>query len=546
MEPSQDNQNNPDQPATPASPTDSLVASVPGSSTDRQKPAPAHDVASRRANDRFEIFEKVAMERLHAGTDSTKAARFLPLPVRLTIIAVAGISVLGVIWSVVARIPVQVNGTAAFVPPGGVESLNAPTSGILYFQVSGLGPVTLPVKQRQSNQMLRDFWLNQARVFTSQVNSSSILESLVEAALVPATGENLLLPEDVTYSRESGRARQEPRLSYPGGTVIARIENQSARQELNAALLGTLPAYGFQRQQRLDSLARAKQLGKLTQLQSDQRTTLLNEISERRKLYARYVGLWKQGYLPGTTVLEEKSRINTLEGQLLSADSTQVNTRISQNDQLQVAEQAVVSNIDSLNKLETQLNSFLDATTVFAPVNGFYFLTRNFFNDSIVQTGDELVTFTRTPPFLPSVIPVFLDPSAAQQVSEGMKVLVTPTGISRAQFGGIPGIVIEVSKMPLQNDGLLGAVGSRGLASTIQRVISFPYLVRVRLEQESPDQCRGSSSFNCFRWSSRRLPPHPVRLATLADVQITTISRRPIDFVMPILRRTLGFVVDNK
>ena len=545
MEPSQDNQNYPGQPATPELPADSLVASVPGSSTDRQKPAPAHDVASHRANDRFEIFEKVAMERLHAGTDATRAARFLPLPVRLTVIAAAGISVLGVIWSVVARIPVQVNGMAAFVPLGGLESLNAPTSGILHFQISGLGPDTLPIKQRQSNQLLRDFWLNQARVFTSRVNSSFTLESLVEAALVPATGESLML-EGVNYSRERGSARQPLILSYSGGTILARITNQSANQELNSALLGTVPTDRLQRQQRLERLARAKQLGEISQQQSDQRTTLLKELSDRRELYARYVGLWKQGYLPGTTVLEEQSRINTLEGQLLSADSTQVNTRISQNDQLEEAKQAEVSNIDSLNKLQTQLISFLDATTVFAPVNGFYILSHNFFNGNIVRKDDELITFTRTPPSLPSVIPVFLDNSAAQQVSEGMKVLVTPTGISRAQFGGIPGIVIELNKLPVENDGLLGAVGSRGLTSKIQQVIPSPYLIRVRLEQESPDQCRGSSSFNCYRWSSRRLPPHPVRLATLADVQITTISRRPIDFVMPILRRKLGLVVDNK
>jgi hypothetical protein len=37
-----------------------------------------------------------------------------------------------------------------------------------------------------------------------------------------------------------------------------------------------------------------------------------------------------------------------------------------------------------------------------------------------------------------------------------------------------------------------------------------------------------------------------VRLATLADVQITTTYRRPIEFVVPTLSKALGLVVDNK
>jgi hypothetical protein len=127
-----------------------------------------------------------------------------------------------------------------------------------------------------------------------------------------------------------------------------------------------------------------------------------------------------------------------------------------------------------------------------------------------------------------------------------MKVLVTPKGISRAQYGGIPGRVIEVNKLPLQGDGLLGAVGSRALVNPIQQITLTPYLARVQLEQTTPDRCRSGSSYDCYRWSSGRLPPHPVRLATLADVQITTTYRRPVEFVMPALRRALGLVVDNK
>ena len=163
-----------------------------------------------------------------------------------------------------------------------------------------------------------------------------------------------------------------------------------------------------------------------------------------------------------------------------------------------------------------------------------------------MKQGDELLSYTTKPPELPQIVPVFLDGTAAQQVNEGMAVLLTPKGISRAEYGGIRGTVVEVNKLPLLGEGVFGAVGSRSMAGSIQQLIPSPYLVWVKLDQAEPGLCQQVMSRRCYRWSSGRLPPHPVRLASLADVQITTAYRRPIEFVMPALRKALGLVVDNK
>jgi len=499
-----------------------------------------------RAADRFEIFEQVALEHLQAEADSTKPAQFLPLPVRLTAVAAAGIALLGLLWSVLARVPIQVNATAAIVPPGGLESLNAATSGILRYQVSGFSPNTLPQQQRQRNELLRQFWLENATAATTRVNDAHRLTELVHAALVTPAGQTLLLSTPMAHFRINDSKTKYIPLSYPEGTILAYIENDQADQDLNATMLGVLPAERLQRQQRNEKLQRARTLGKLDISQKKQSDFLIAEIQQRRQLYKRYLELWKRGDLPGITLLDEQSRINTLEGQLLSANSTQINSGINQQDQVEQSKQAELDGNVSLNKLENHLISYLNSTTIFSPIGGFYILTRNFLNGSLVKQGDELISFTRTPPALPSLVPVFLDSSAAQQVSEGMQVLVTPKGISRAQYGGIPGRVLEVSKLPLQGDGLQGAVGSRALVGPIQSLIPSPYLVRVELEQTGPDQCLRASSIDCYRWSSGRQPPHPVRLATLADVQITTTYRRPIEFVMPAIRAALGMVVDSQ
>ena len=499
-----------------------------------------------RAADRFEIFEQVALEHLQAEADSTKPAQFLPLPVRLTAVAAAGIALLGLLWSVLARVPIQVNGTAAIVPPGGLESLNAATSGILRYQVSGFSPNTLPQQQRQRNELLSKFWLESATAATTRVNDATRLTQLVKAALVTPPGQTLLLSTPKAPFRINDSKTKYVPLHYPEGTVLAYLENDQADQDLNAVMLGVLPAERLQQKQRYEKLQRARMLGKLDASQKRQSEFLMAELQQRRQLYKRYLVLWKRGDLPGITLLDEQSRINTLEGQLLGSSSAEINSRISQEEQVEQSKQAEVNSFDSLNKLENQLISYLNTTAIFSPIGGLYVLTRNFLNGSLVKQGDELIAFTRTPPALPGLVPVFLDSSAAQQVSEGMPVLVTPKGISRAQYGGIPGRVLEVSKLPLQGDGLQGAVGSRALVGPIQSLIPSPYLVRVELEQTGPEQCHRASSFDCYRWSSGRQPPHPVRLATLADVQITTTYRRPIEFVMPAIRGALGMVVDSQ
>jgi hypothetical protein len=524
-----DSAQRPNQPVAPANGADAADAN-----------------GSKRAADRFQIFESVALERLQAGSDSTKPAAFLPLPVRLTALAAAAIAGIGVVWSVLARVPVQVNGTAAIVPSSGIGTLLAPTAGHLHYQVNGLGPTTLPMAQQGNNQLLGRFWNLDARVFSNTVEAANSLDTLTKAALAPVQGQPLVLPEDLPNQELFDRPGSRLLITYPEGTLLARVTDPLAHQELNGALLSTLPAVDLQQQQRRERLKRSGQYRNLGGLQQGQRQAIARELEQRRELYQRLQRLWKQGYIPSTQLLDEQTRINNLENQLLSADATQLNTRINSQDQLDQSKQANIANVDSRNKLESQLINYLSKTSLFVPDGGFYLLAKFFRDGAWVKQGDELLSYTTKPPELPKTVPVFLDGTAAQQVSEGMAVLLTPKGISRAEYGGIRGTVVEVNKLPLLGEGVFGAVGSRSLAGSIQQQIPAPYLVWVRLDQADPALCQQVLSRRCYRWSSGRLPPHPVRLASLADVQITTTYRRPVEFVMPALRKALGLVVDNK
>lgn len=524
---------------------------------------------SSSAAERFSIFEKVALERLQAASDSTKPASFLPLPVRLTAIAAIAIAGLGVLWSIVARVPVQLNGTAAILPVAGIRNLIAPTSGFLRYQVSGLGPNQLSSEQRQRNEIIARFWTSEYLSVSGSILSESQLRELARAVLTQNEGQPLLLYSDgemffdnplpVSAGGDEGMFMHfpegsfpaewdewEPKTSYPAGTLIAHIHDPLADEMLNSALLTKLPTAAIQAERQSASIERARELESLNLLQKKQEELLKSELRERQSLYERYRELWKKGYLPGTQLLEEKTRIVGIEEQLLANKSTALSTDGSRKNEIQQSREAQLSNIDARSQLESKIIQYLEKTGIFSPKDGFYLLNANFKNETYVNAGDTIFNYMNEAPALPKVLPVFLDSTAAQQANEGMKVLLTPKGISRAEFGGIPGKVVSVNRLPLTNDGLLGIVGSRALVSAISELLPTRYMLSIELEQAEPQYCKQALSRRCYRWSSGRLPPHPVRLATLADVQITADYRRPIEFILPAINRALGLVVDNK
>lgn len=408
--------------------------------------------------ERYAGVEAAALARLRAGDNAARAATVLPWPFRLTTIAAAGLAGMGVLWALLATVPIQVEGTAAFVPTHGMGSLVAATPGRLLFQVSGLGPNTLSNSQQQTNRLIARVWGWDHQLFERAVANKANLRGLVNAVLAPAAGQHLVLPEELESTPVVDQQVTAATVHYPAGTVLARIVDPISNQKLNSMLLR-------------------------------------NE-------------LMSQG-----TPSSQADRLRS------------INSRLSLADQL----------IDNVQH-----------TTVFAPDSGVYLLAKFARDGSHVNQGDDVLSYTTQPPTLPDEVPIFLDGPRAEQVSEGMAVLLTPRGISRAAYGGIRGRVIEVNQLPLHPEGITGVVGSRSLARSIEKRVGNPYLVWAKLQWAEPRFCAQTQSRRCYRWSSGRLPPHPVRLATLADALITTGSQRPIAVVMPALRRALGLVVDNQ
>jgi hypothetical protein len=514
--------------------------------TESQPPSPERQPAA----DRHQIFEQIALERLRSGGDTSKPVGFLPLPVRLTAVAATSITALGVLWACLAKVPVQVNGVASFAPEVQVSSAIARSDGVLAYQVSGVGPDRLSPITRQRNQALSAFW-QEAVVNNAPTMPYERLNTLALAAMAPLSGQSLMMPESEQEDEPIDDLRHTDAnyaaLRFKSSTIIARIDNPAAMEELDATRRLTLPRLMIDRGIVEDRRERSADYSKVDVLLTRQRLRQQQELQEREALFRRLQTLWSKGFVSTAQLLQEQAVINGLRNQVLQIDRERLNTEFSSTDQRQQADQTVLNSLQVRNQLQAGLVTYMSKVFTITPPSGAYIVARALRNGMQVRAGDELFTYSVKKPTLPLDLPVFVDAATSQQLTEGMKVLVTPRGISRAQYGGIPGVVDEVGKLPLPAEGMAAFAGGRTLASSIQQATGgAAYLIRVQLEQAEPAYCQQMLSLRCYRWSTRRRPPFPVRLGTLADVQINVQYRRPIEFVMPALRQALGLVVENR
>lgn len=497
------------------------------------------------AADRHRIFEQAALQRLRSGSNNSNPVGFLPLPVRLTAIATCSIAGFGVLWACLARVPVQVNGIAAIAPEAQVSSATARTDGVLHFKVSGVGQDRLTPIQREHLKDLSSFWVRSVVNNTSTLSFSEI-DHLALDSMAPPVGQELVMPESQEIINDRSGIRDMPFVHIKGNTIVARVDNAAEMDELDAIRRVTAAKIDLNQGSMKGKNESVSQYNELDSVIAAQHQRHRQELEDRMAMYTKMHALWQQGVITKSQLIEERSKLNAARSQLVQIDRDRLSTQLSASDLKQQRNQAGLTTLESRNQLQEALVRYMSKVFTIAPPSGMYIVNRTARNGMQVTAGDELFTYSVQKPALPEVVPVFVDAATVQQLSRGMAVLVTPKGISRAQYGGIPGTVLEVGKLPLPDEGIAAFAGGRTLAQTVQQGRSGMYLVKVKLQQSEPEHCQQMLSNHCYRWSTSRRPPFPVRVGTLADVQINVQYRRPIEFVMPALRQALGLVVENR
>jgi HlyD family secretion protein len=127
---------------------------------------------------------------------------------------------------------------------------------------------------------------------------------------------------------------------------------------------------------------------------------------------------------------------------------------------------------------------------------------------------------------------VYIPADQGKSVKPGFQVRVAPSTVKREEFGTMIGVVSSISEFPVTPQGMAAVLHNDQLVKVFSQE-GAPYAVAVSLEQDG-------SSPSGYRWAVGKGPDIHLTSGTLAQAEITTRRRRPLDLVVPLLRKLTG------
>ena len=299
---------------------------------------------------------------------------------------------------------------------------------------------------------------------------------------------------------------------------IADLENQDVRQTAAEAEVrrSTLEAWD----------AEEKQLG--TQVKE------LNAqiVSQRRQVDIKEEAL-KKGFGTGFAVQDEKDKLGSILR--LEKDLTQRmkdipskrESFVSLMDKDQGNRRTEIAEFK--RRLETGKRALTSASQVRAHAGGRAL-------ERAADVGDLVTPQSRVLSLEPLDVPLlailYVPAGEGKSISEGFEVHLSPSTVQREEYGVMIGRVRSVSTYPATPEGMLRTLRNQALV-TLLSAQGAPLEVVAELVPD-PKTVSG------YKWSSPGGPPLGIFGGTMCTASIVTETRKPISYVIPFMKKSLG------
>ncbi|WP_131456330.1 hypothetical protein [Synechococcus sp. BS56D] len=434
------------------------------------------------------------------ATPDDKTVRLLAVPVKLAAAACISISVGGVLWSCLAKVPIYANGVAILMPTNQSKLFLSQASGtVVHF-------TDQPQHQNDQSRALYDF-------------GSSNKELSSEELLALAT-----------YALNLGNKEASSPLIVastkiiPNKSLLSMIDSDSAKASLRATILDA----------KLDLKSNEASKRELTYIDKKIRRKIAlmqKQLGTENKFLLAIRKLNDKGYASEARLLDQESIVVGIENEIISLQD-ELESNQSKLIQLDVSSQ------ESLTALLKALQNYIGSNLIFSTDNLSVadviapHLTEVKVNASILRANVNHKSLNHG-----VVIPGYVGDASVQRVMPEMKALLTPVGMSRAQYGGFYGVVESSSLLPQNEIEIVNQLGDPGVANEIFGQLKRPVLVKIKLQQSSDQSDPNKAG---FVWSSQGKVPYPVREGDRLNLQITTQRIRPISLLIPWLKQVIG------
>lgn len=433
-----------------------------------------------------DIFEKIALDKKLSTETRRLPVALLSPPLRGSVAIGLALAASAGLWSVASTVPIFVQATGVLTPVSTVVTNRSLVDGTVYYRFTATA-----MQQPAWSVAAWQFYAN-PKTFSNQ----RILGLAQQLREVPTA--NAEINKNAFYTQMVRR-----------GSVLAQIFAPFEREKLVDAIENLVEEQASTKSQIGDAQAAIRVL----QIQLNSRQNYLQRIRD----------LERRGFATREVVLQEEDQVAGLRTEILRNQS-----------QLSQLEEHVRA---SQTQLRVQLADFINKCIVFAE-NDLYIQEIIATPLVRINAGDELFISSLSSLANPVNVPIFLAPSDATQVFPGMRVLATPVGIDRAQYGGIVGRVQWVAKLPSSSAEVAARVGLPSVAQLIEKRVGLPTEAVIALERAPNQQNRRLSGG--YRWSTKGELPYSIKPGDVLDVEVTTRRVRPIELVLPFLKKFFG------
>lgn len=440
-------------------------------------------------------FREKSLERLSSPERLDQLLRVTDDKSWLPLAALAVLILTLFAWSVIGKIPVNVQGKGILMGPRGVVEFQSPGPGYL-----------VQLKVQVDDKVERGDVL--ALIDRPDLDKQIELQKQKATELAAQIRTAPLRLQDV---------RAEGAGSANGG-----VESQA---EASRALAAALKDKGLQsiedERVRLDQqlrLARELAESRRKSLEGQQQLYSSGDISKEALIGAESAHLDSQARLSELQADLRELRTKALEVEEQYASRLE---RISDREQQLADVHREIDRLDHLLKKQGRIVSeYRGQILEISAVQG-----------EFLAPGDRIGSMVLSEPDRPMQSVSYFTVRDGKRLEEGDTIHITPDTVERERYGSILGTVTSVSDFPVTLAEAESVIGNREVAEAL---IAGGYRIQVYSDLLRDDQTGG------FDWSYSKGPDMAVSPGTTTTARVTVEHRTPITFVLPILRSSVG------
>lgn len=324
---------------------------------------------------------------------------------------------------------------------------------------------------------------------------------------IKVQGKGILLRGDAVLEVTSGANGRVTEIlvkeneTVKAGDVVARLTQPELDEKI--------------RNKRSELEGAMAQAGVNQSSQSQIISRLRSQVAELKARIATQEDAVRRGLLTNSQLLQTKQQLTQTEQQIATAQAG-IGDRQSRVDQVR----------RELSELEAQLGT---TTEVKSPYTGRVLeVTANM--GDLLAPGSRVVALEAFEEPIEAVL--YIPAADGKKIRPGMRAQISPSTIKQEEYGFILGDVVSVSDYPVTPERLKKVLRNEQLVQDLAGK-SAPIEVSVAL---LTDETTDSG----FKWSSSKGPPMRVFSGTVCTANVAVEEKKPISYVLPIFKSTLG------